>query len=235
MTKKIILCFSELYEEGHSKMKRNGKVALEVGSCLVSWEGEQAIQGTTRHKWFPANHWTSGFAGTTLFTFSWCQQHSKALQEMALQAVIITGKYLASQHLSGTACDCCFTYKTLIFSVLYCISSHLETAPGGAIVSVAAGFPVPSAVCLRAGSSHLAWLTDAAGALASSEVTLAPSFSCILNRAGWWTAGAVLSLLLCGTVSKRASELLVTALSESYEDFPNEHPWEVNNLLGDLF
>lgn len=184
MTKKIILCFFELHEEGHSKTKRSDKVALEVGSCLVSWEGEQAIQGTAQHKWFPANHWTSGFAGTTLLTFRLCQQHSKVLQEMALRAIIITGKYLASQHLSGTACDCCFTYKPLIFSVLYCISSHLETAPRGAIVSIAAGFPVPSAACLQTGSSHLARLTDAVGALSSSEVTLAPSFSCILSRTG---------------------------------------------------
>lgn len=129
-------------------------------------------------------HWTSGFAGTTLLTFCLCQQHSKVLQEMALRAIIITGKYLASQHLSGTACDCCFTYKPLIFSVLYCISSHLETAPRGAIVSIAAGFPVLSAACLQTGSSHLARLTDAVGALSSSEVTLAPSFSCILSRTG---------------------------------------------------
>lgn len=49
-------------------------------------------------------------------------------QEVPLLAVIITGKYLASQCLIGTACDGCFTNKTLIFSVLYCISNHLETA-----------------------------------------------------------------------------------------------------------
>lgn len=50
MTKKIILCFFELHEEGHSKTNRSGIVTLEVGSCLVSWEGEQAIQGTAQHK-----------------------------------------------------------------------------------------------------------------------------------------------------------------------------------------
>lgn len=58
---------------------------------------------------------------------------------MPLWAVIISGKYLVSQHLSGTACDCCFTYKLLIFSPLCCISSHLEPAPRAAFVSVAAG------------------------------------------------------------------------------------------------
>lgn len=151
---------------------------------------------------------------------------------MPLWAVIISGKYLVSQHLSGTAYDYCFTCKPHIFSPFCCISSHLETSLRGAFVPVAAGCPVLRAPCLQTGSSHLA-LADGYSScefgdgccplLFLHDVWGAAGICCVPTIAMWY-------------LIKRASEFLVTGLSESCKGFLNECPREVTNLLGgDLF
>jgi len=152
---------------------------------------------------------------------------------MPLWAIIIRGKYLVSRHWSGAACDCCFTCKPLIFSLLCCTGSRLETAPRDAFYFCSSRLSNSWCSCLQTSSSHLA--------LADGYIWVSCEFGgdccpLLFLRGVWPRAGALFPPLLCDTLLKTASEHFVTGLSGSWKGFPNKWPQEVVNLLGgDLF